>query len=179
MTQWSMPMPTWASHPRQRWRRRQGYWRCSLKLSPNTCLCWRQCRSCGVSMCNCSNVYLYFPLSPIPLPLPPPPLFHLPLPPPPPPPPLSHPSSSSSSLSSLPSFSHSFSPSFIPLPPPSLSHPIYSPGVEAPMKRLQPCLYQFIQDRLLKGKNPTPELKKESVTRFLAPFIPSVNTTMV
>ena len=52
-------------------------------------------------------------------------------------------------------------------------------GVEEPMKRLQPCLYQFIRGRLLKGEEPTPDRKKEAVTQFLSPFISSITSTMV
>ena len=47
------------------------------------------------------------------------------------------------------------------------------------MKRLQPCLYEFIRVRLLKGKDPTPEMKKESVDQFLFNFVSSLNSTMV
>ena len=54
-------------------------------------------------------------------------------------------------------------------------------GVEEPMKKLQPCLFQFVKNRLLKGQDPTPapELKKAAVTKFLAPFIPSISSSMV
>ena len=54
-------------------------------------------------------------------------------------------------------------------------------GVEAPMKKLQPCLFQFVKTRLLKGEDPTvaPEMKKAAVTKLLAPFIPSIASTMV
>ena len=52
-------------------------------------------------------------------------------------------------------------------------------GVEEPMKKLQPCLYQFVKGRLLGGEDPTPQLKKAAVTKFLAPFIPSIASSMV
>ena len=49
------------------------------------------------------------------------------------------------------------------------------------MKKLQPCLFQFVKTRLLKGEDPTvaPEMKKAAVTKLLAPFIPSIASTMV
>ena len=53
------------------------------------------------------------------------------------------------------------------------------PGVEEPMKRLQPCLYQFVKDKMLKGEEPSPDNKKEVVHKFLAEFVSSVETTMV
>ena len=47
------------------------------------------------------------------------------------------------------------------------------------MKRLQPCLYEFVRVRLLKGEDPTPERKKESVNQFLTNFVSSLTSTMV
>ena len=52
-------------------------------------------------------------------------------------------------------------------------------GVEEPMKKIQPSLYQFICHRLLNNEEPTAERKKEAVTKLLSPFIPSVASTMV
>ena len=52
-------------------------------------------------------------------------------------------------------------------------------GVEEPLKRLQPCLFKFIKDKMLRGEEPTASTRKKAVTRFLSDTISSINSTMV